>query len=233
MNKKTDEKKPKIFGIKKNNEIFYIGKTIQYNDDGKMNKSYSSTYYLNDKIRSRIYRSNVEFVELIETEPCCWYDERNNQVHKHHEIGDKLVNADWMKEGRKSYWHGLKRDKHTLKRLSESKYKSIVEYDEKGNLKKIWKSTKEAAIVVLKDYRVVNGSGKSELYSILKYKNPEKRFKHNSYWFKYSELKKWFGQIPKKINIENMIQYYRNERKKYFYTEKHKKIHAKIHNVSI
>jgi hypothetical protein len=107
-----------------------------------------------------------------------------------------------MKDGKRSYWEGKKKDEHTLNRLSESKFKKVYAYDANGDLTNIYLSIKEAAITIFKDYRVVNGSGCSKIYSVLCKCILKNRFKHNHYWFKEKELLDIFNGIPLKLNFD-------------------------------
>lgn len=113
-----------------------------------------------------------------------------------------------MKEGKRGYWEGKKRDPYTLKRLSESKYKKVIQYDKDGNFIKQWNSLKEIATKLIGDYKVVNGSAESKIYHLLSKKKPKyirTRLFKNNYWFKEHELIEYFGIIPKKINIKNIL----------------------------
>jgi hypothetical protein len=118
-----------------------------------------------------------------------------------------------MLDGHRGYWGGKKRDNHTIARLAESKYKKIVEYDHSGNFVKIWDSAKEIAITKFNDYKVVNGSADSKIYVLISNKTIKKHFYQNSYWYKATDLIKEFNVIPKKLNIDAIIQYEKNIRK--------------------
>jgi hypothetical protein len=107
-----------------------------------------------------------------------------------------------MLKNKRGYWQGKKRDEKTLKRLSESKYKSFVQYDINGNLIKIWKSGKEIGTQIFKDYKIVNGGSRTKIYKICENKLIVNRLKYNSYWFKSEELIDKFNEIPEKINVE-------------------------------
>ena len=48
-------------------------------------------------------------------------------------------------QGTKGYWFGKTRDKYTIKRLTESKFKRAVQYDSNGKLIKIYESQREIA----------------------------------------------------------------------------------------
>lgn len=112
-----------------------------------------------------------------------------------------------------AYWTGKTRDAHTLQRLSESKHTKVAEYDKDGNLVKVWGSIKEVATTVFGDYKVVDGSGSTSLYKILRSSGVRGRFKHGSYWFKETELKRQFNCIPKKINFTFIAETQRKARR--------------------
>ena len=100
------------------------------------------------------------------------------------------------------YWKNKKRDSHTLRRLSESKYVKVYQYDRFGTIVRIWDSIKDVAQQVFGDYRVVNGSSHSIIYGILfRHGRIKNKFENGSYWFKEIELINRFGKIPEKINI--------------------------------
>jgi hypothetical protein len=46
-----------------------------------------------------------------------------------------------MLKTKKGYWLGKKRDEKTLKALSESKFKKVIQYNTKGELVKIWSNS--------------------------------------------------------------------------------------------
>ena len=102
---------------------------------------------------------------------------------------------------RQGYWKNKRRDSHTLRRLSESKYVKVIQYNKFGDLIKIWDSIKDVAQIVFDDYRVVNGGSQSIVYDILNCTTIKSRFKVGYYWFKEIELLNKFGKIPQKINI--------------------------------
>lgn len=202
-----------IYGIKSGDRYYYIGKKIDKRNSGNLSKSDITYQYKNENIKN-VFSNNksttiVESIQIIPEEQ--WYDEKLNEVLKKHRDNHPLLNSQWMLEGKRGYWEGKQRDDNTIKRLSESKFIKIVEYDDQGRLKKIWNSAKEVAITVFKDYMVINGGGNSFLYDIIKTTKINSRFYHNSYWFRYSELLSQFGQIPQKLNIEKIFE---TERKK-------------------
>ena len=105
------------------------------------------------------------------------------------------------------YWKGKIRDANTLNKLSESKYKKVIQYDMEGNLLKIWDSCKHAAIEIFKDYKIINGSAKSKIYDVLECRLIKNRLAHNSYWFKEKEILTFgFTTIPNKILIDYIYE---------------------------
>lgn len=207
------KKKTIIYGVKVNDRIHYIGKRINaVNARGKINKSEAVYQYSNPKIRN-VFTSNsdVNVVPLKVVDELEWYDEKLMEVLNMHKDNHPLLNAQWMLEGKHGFWEDKKRDAHTLQRLSESKFQKIIQYDCEGNLVKIWKSGKDAAIQVFKDYRIINGGGVSKIYRLVTNTTLKGRFKHDSYWFKEAELLKYFGLLPKKLNL---VILYAEERKR-------------------
>ena len=105
------------------------------------------------------------------------------------------------------YWKNRIRDANTITKLSESKYIKVVQYDEEGNLLKVWDSCKHAAIEIFKDYHIINGSAKSKIYDVLECKLIKNRLAHNSYWFKEKEILTFgFTTIPNKILIDYIYE---------------------------
>lgn len=208
-----------IYGIKTGNTYHYIGKTIKVNKQGEINKSNVTRQYVNSDIRNVFIKNDNIQIKKIKLVPVNeWYDEKLNEVvKKYQKENHPLLNAKWMLDGKRGvwdgtngYWYGKKRDEHTIKRLSESKYKKVVEYNYKGYLKKIWDSRKEVGVKVFKDYRIINGSAKSKIYSILDCGRILNRFSHGSYWFSYEEIYNKFNKISNYINISEL----ENEEKK-------------------
>lgn len=107
---------------------------------------------------------------------------------------------------RQGYWKNKRRDSHTLRRLSESKYVKVIQYNKFGDLVKIWNSIKDVAEQVFKDYRIINGGSQSIVYDLLNYRTLENRFKNGHYWFKEIELLNKFKKIPAKLNIVSLKQ---------------------------
>jgi len=219
------EKQATIFCVKTDNDVIhYIGKTIsEVNIKGNINNSHVTRQYTNPVIRQVFANNEVSVVPLLTVEHKKWYDEKLKEIVEKYGENQPLLNAQWMLDGKRGfwegtggYWEGKTKDAHTIKRLTESKYKELLQYDTEGNLVKIWGSIKEIAIVVFKDYKLVNGSACSSLYSLLKNSNPKFRFKYGSYWFKRNE----FEDIPDKLDIKKMCGEYKrkvvsNPNKKY------------------
>ncbi|MFW6246722.1 MAG: NUMOD1 domain-containing DNA-binding protein [bacterium] len=139
-------------------------------------------------------------------------------------IGDYWLNT-------KGYWKDKKRDANTIKKLSESKFIKIAQYDASGKLIKIWNSAKEIAIKIFDDYEIVDGGSKSQIYSILKCKIIDNKFHFNSYWFKVSELKKKYNEIPPKLDIDKIRNDERRIRGKANKGVLRKKTHIKKYSV--
>lgn len=201
------EKNIYIYGIKTGDKFHYIGKTNnKLNTNGNINRSDMSMLYLYDKFRN-IFNNN-EKVEIvpIKTSDDQWYDQKLKEVVEKYSQNHPLINSQWMLDGKHGYWSDKKRDDNTLKRLSESKYIRIVEYDINGNLIKIWDSCKDVGINVFKDYKVVNGSSDSRIYRVIDSAKVQTRLAHGSYWFRESELMKEFGLIPKRIKISAIAE---------------------------
>lgn len=116
---------------------------------------------------------------------------------------------------RKGYWLGKKKDQHTLDRLSESKNKTVLEYDIDGNFIKEWESIKSVAINVFNDYKIVNGGSKSKIYTLLKNKRTKNKMAYNndhwSYWFSREEILEIFNDVPSKIDVKEVDDYYKTK----------------------
>lgn len=110
------------------------------------------------------------------------------------------------------YWTGKKRDNNTLKKLSESKYKKIAQYDGHGNLIKIWDSAKDIAINIFNDYKIVNGGGDTKFYGYLSSPNLKTRFKEGYYWIRLEEFKN--NIALEKINVEYILDQQKKEHSK-------------------
>jgi len=201
-----------IYGVKTNDDKFhYIGKTEKkVNKRNELNKSDVTRQYLNNDIRT-IFNENVNVIPIEYVKENEWYDKKLINIVKKYNEKHPLKNAKWMLEGKRGfwegtggYWKGKKKDDFTLQRLSESKFKKIAQYDNEGNLIKIWKSGKDVGIEIFKDYKIINGSGCTNLYIILENKTLRGRFKYNFYWFKEDELIYYFNNIPIKLNLNNI-----------------------------
>ena len=121
----------KILAVKDNGKVRYIAKSNKNpNKDGVIHKSYLCQLYLFPHLRDVVFQNeNISIDVLEEVTAENWYDDKLKQVVDHHKNkGANLLNADWMKEGKRGYWEGKTRDENTLQRLSESKYKKILQY---------------------------------------------------------------------------------------------------------
>lgn len=203
-------KKAIIYGIKTDETYKYIGKTMKpIRDNRELKVSDVGARYHNTNINDVIINNDVNMVVLKTVDAQEWYDEKLKEVVDKYKDEHPLLNAQWMLDGKKGYWEGTggywegkERDAHTLKRLSESKYKRVVQYDTNGIRVKIWDSGKDVATKVLKDYRVVNGCGCTKLYGILASPTLKSRLRFGSYWFREAELIQYFGLIPKRLNLD-------------------------------
>jgi len=210
--------KATIYCIKTGETIHYIGKTIsETNAEGGINRSNLQYSYHNPNIREVFMGDSVSVVPIKQVPITEWYDKKLLEVVEKHKDSHPLLNAQWMLDGKRGYWEGTggfwegkTRDAHTLKRLSESKHRKVLQYDLDGNLVKIWDSRKEPATQVFKDYRVVKGSAASTLYGLLTNANPKNRLRLGSYWFSEAD----FDRIPTKISIPIMYFKYRNNKPK-------------------
>lgn len=205
---------PKIYGVEVDNNLIYVGKTHVGNINGKLIKSNLQVIYMNNKLNKITKNKEIKLIEIKDTDIRNWYKDRNHEAHFRFINGEvKLLNDPWILEGKNGYWEGKERDEHTLQRLSESKFKKIVQYDVNGKLIKVWGSGKSIGIEFLKDYVVSDGAGKTKIYLVLKRKIKNRLF-HNSYWFKEEELLKSFSKIPIKLNIGAIIEQERIKSKK-------------------
>jgi hypothetical protein len=213
----TQPNKVNIYGIKNGENFHYIGKTVRTaKEDGSMNNSDIHYRYTSDKINDLFSDStNVTVIKVVDED--VWYSEKLHEVVEFYNKQHPLVNAKWMCEGKRGYWEGKERDKHTITRLSESKFKRVLQYDSRGYLFKVWRSGKAAAIMVFKDYCVVKGSACSELYSILRSKGLKNKFRHGYYWFREEDLKLGVA-IPRYIDLKAMDE---EQHKKRSYVRRH------------
>ena len=202
--------KAHIYAIKTGDTCHYIGKTIRENQDGEIKKSMVGRLYSNPELRQVLLNDEdlqIQSLKLVDLKD--WYDEKLLEVVEKYRDSHPLKNADWMLEGKRGYWQdtggywlGKTRDANTLKQLSASKHRRVVQYDIGGNYVKTWESRKAVGIQILKDYKVINGSAESRIYKVLTTKTVDKRRYANSYWFGEDELQKVFGAVPKKLNYE-------------------------------
>lgn len=218
--KKDSKKIVSIFGVKVGEQIFYIGKTEkEKNKENAFNVSDIRYQYHNPALREVFIKndidneSQVEIITLKEVPEDEWFDGKLKEVVEKYKDDHPLLNADWMKEGRRGYWDGTlgywfgkTRDKNTLRRLSESKEKKIVEYDADGDIVKIWKSGKDIGENVFNDYTAVNGCGESRIYQLVNNKSIKGKFEEGSYWFRYQELIDKYLLIPSSIDIDELIK---------------------------
>lgn len=200
--------KPVIYGLKIKNQYHYIGKTIKENKNGDILPSYLSHLSRIKTLNDLKYDNDIEIVNIKTLENNEWFDDKLSEVVKKYNENHPLKNAKYLCEGKRSVWEGTggywkdkKRDKHTLKRLEESKFIQICQYDKEGNLINIWNSIKEPAILIFKDYKVVNGSACSRLYGVLKNNSLKGKFAKNSYWYYVIDLYEEYNTIPKKLNF--------------------------------
>lgn len=114
-----------------------------------------------------------------------------------------------MVQNQTPYWTGKKRDSNTLKQLSKSKYKKIVQYDEDGYLVKIWDSAKDVASKIFNDYKVKDGSGNTKFYGYLSSPNLKTRFKKGYYWIKLEEFVD--NKAPQFIDIQYILDKQKKE----------------------
>ncbi len=198
-----------IYAIKKNDQYHYIGKITKEINKKTITNSDILYQYNNIKLRDIMVDKNATIEILATLSPADkWFTNKLSKVVEKYRNNHPLINVQWMKEGKTSYWEGTdgfwknkKRDENTILKLSESKYKKIIQYNENGNLLQVWDSGKEAAIKIFDDYKTNNGKGTSRLYSIIKRKLFNKRFERESYWFTYNEMISIYNTIPKQIII--------------------------------
>lgn len=209
------EKTINIYGLKRNDEFIYIGKTESTAHRSKyVNKP---GYFPNQMLITEELR-NSEGVEIVVLKKLPygkskeWYDQKLLEVVDKHKDNHPLLNAEWMKKGYRGYWQNMKRDAHTISRLSESKFKRICEYSKEGHLVKIWDSGKEVAIKVFKDYRIKKGKASSKFYSYVRSRLIESRLHYNSYWIRESEIMQHFKFIPTKLNFPLIIKNQKEDR---------------------
>ena len=205
-----NDNKAIIYGLKINDKYHYIGKTYKIKDDGIILKSDLNVVYAKNELKN-IYSKNDNIIiePILKVNNYEWYDIKLKEIVNKYKDNHPLTNAQWMLDGKRGYWDGTKgfwfnkkRDSHTLKRLEESKYVKICQYDINGYYVKTWNSIKEAAKKCVGDYKLINNSAESKLYRIIGNKKIKNKFLANNYWFRESEIFNYFGKIPQKINID-------------------------------
>jgi hypothetical protein len=206
--------KIKLFGLKKNDKLIYIGKTRLFNKE-KNEIPRRPLYGVKGRLFNNIPADKIEVVPIDITTDKKWFDDKLINI-LFHKDGNSLKNAKHLLKGKRGffgegegYWVGKKKDKHTLIRLSESKHKGVYQYDNTGKLIKSWKSIKDAATKVTKDYEVINGGGCSKLYSIVDKKKFKHRLKEKFFWIKEEEFKYFYPKATQplpKINLKNLIK---------------------------
>jgi hypothetical protein len=191
--------KVNIYGVKNGENFNYIGKTVRTaSDEGTLKHSDVHYRYTNEKVNSLFGdNTNVSVIKIVDED--VWYDEKLHEVVEFYNKKHPLVNAQWMCEGKHGYWEGKIKDKYTITRLSESKFKRVFQYDSSGKLYKVWRSGKAAATMVFKDYHILKGSACSELYSVLRRSTLKGKFSHGYYWFREEDIKILY---PKEIPIQ-------------------------------
>lgn len=189
-----------IYTLYSDNKPFYVGKT-QVTKDGKIHMSYLGSYQLNKKLKKKVKAAKnfkIRVIAKTSSEKKVWFNEKLRKHQSYLEKKYKLVNSkNVFGLNGYGYWTGKKRDKHTLKRLEESKYKPIAQFTLDGKFVREWPSAKHAA----KHYRVytlMNGSGESEIHRALLGK---KRIWRDWVWYKISELKEIYnGVVPTQLH---------------------------------
>lgn len=188
-----------IYTLYSDNKPFYIGKTVVTNGDGKIKMGYLNSYHANPKLKKKVKAArNFKIRVLVRTsqEAKVWFNEK---LKKHTEYLNKKYNLVNSKNvfglNGYAYWKGKKKDKHTLKRLEESKYKPIVQFTNDGKFVREWKSAKHAA----KHYRVyqlVNGSGASPIHHAT---SSKRKVWNNFVWYQRTKVIELYGKIPTQL----------------------------------
>jgi hypothetical protein len=198
-------RKPIIYGVKTGNVFHYIGKTNKPKRNIKLRNSDVTRQYTNSNKRSIFLKNkNIDIIQIRPTEKNIWSDDKLSEVVKKYNENHPLLNTQWMLNGKRGYWSGTKgywigkkRDQNTINKLSESKYKRVVQYNKEGNLIKIWNSGKEIGLNILNDYKITKHGGHTKLYHY--YKNKYLKTFHGSYWIKEDFLLKKYEIIPTNI----------------------------------
>jgi hypothetical protein len=216
---------PHIYSVVVNDKKRYFGKTTNATNKNELRPSIIHT---NPKLKELI--NNNSKVEIVKESDENWRNEKIKIINEENKTNKELIHPQWMLDGLKChpnwgyYWVGKKKDQHTINQLSKSKYIRICQYSKEGNLIKIWDGIKEAAIEIIKDYSVVNGSGCTILYTTLS-NMPWNRLCKDSYWFKESEIIEYFGVIVNNFDIQYFTNCLRKIRK-----QKYKKRAIGIHH---
>lgn len=210
--------KATIYCIKTGETIHYVGKTISVpNAEGEMCKSSCHYQYVNPNIGEIFRDSSASIVPIAVVDHDEWYDKKLSEVVAQHKDKHPLRNAQWMLDGKRGqwegtggYWQGKVKDQHTINRMSESKFKPVLQYDKDGKFVKEWESKKAVSIAVFNDYRVKGGGGRTKLYGILNARNPKRHFIEGSYWYAKADFK----TVPAHLDIEAMYQEFRKTYKR-------------------
>lgn len=212
-----EDKKAVIYGVRSGETYHYIGKTVQVNMNGEVPNSSVGRQYMNPELRQIFVENEVQIDRLGVCAENVWYDEKLKEVVAKHQEDHALLNAQWMLDGKRGlwegtggWWQGKTKDRHTIDRMSESKFRPVLEYDINGNFVRQWESKKAVSQAVFDDYKVINGGGRTKLYGVLSNKNPKLHLRHGSYWFNRSDFKR----IPKTLDIEAMYAKYLKEHPK-------------------
>lgn len=192
-----------IYGIKKNDKYYYIGKlSNNHTDKSTVCKSRARIKYFNSNIRNLFSNNSDVEVVVIKNIDNDWFDEKLLEIRTKYLENHPLVNTQWMLEGKRGYWQGTKgywfgktKDEHTIKRLTESKFKRVVQYDSNGKLIKIYESQRDVVEYLKCD--------KSKLSSILSSKLLKTKFRNNSYWFDENYLNKLYGNLPSELDLND------------------------------
>lgn len=204
--------------MKNDGNVIYVGKT----ENGKPTKLTKSNVSYGYSNKSKIHNVKYDELEIVQTldNNENWFNVKLNYIQKFKD-DNKLLNANYLINNKKvnekiegGWWRGKIKDKHTINRLSESKFKEIVSYNEKGENPIIYNSIKQAAIEVFGDYKVINGSACSKLYGLLR-NSIKNRFSNNRYWYYKDEIIEKHGGIINKIIVpRKMVVYEYNSHKK-------------------
>lgn len=211
-----------IYGVRTGDTYHYIGKTDKKNvkENGYINKSDINILYNKESLNKLVVGNENITIDQLKSINGYWYDEKLVEVLNKHKDQHPLLNAQWMLDGKRGswsdtqgYWIGKTRDANTLNRLSESKHIKVLEYNINGEFIRSWKSIKEVATVVIKDYQIINGSGDSKLYGVMSSPYFKSRLLMSSYWFRETELLKHFNCTPKKMNMEKIFEIQKQKKK--------------------